>query len=99
MDAAKGAHVTADVLCGASEDGFTTTQPQGADVTDKSMLEVSPMPFFLRYLIVLAVAAVVLMGDPSHVNGQPFNQGTSQKDGVRYNPKDPFWASGGERIC
>ncbi|GJD03152.1 cutinase [Colletotrichum higginsianum] len=59
----QGAHVTADVLCGASEDGFTTTQPQGADVTDK-------------------IAAVVLMGDPSHVNGQPFNQGTSQKDGM-----------------
>nr|XP_036574451.1 acetyl xylanesterase [Colletotrichum truncatum]KAF6780886.1 acetyl xylanesterase [Colletotrichum truncatum] len=28
------------------------------------------------------VSAVVLMGDPSHVAGQPFNQGTSQKDGV-----------------
>lgn len=28
------------------------------------------------------VSAVVLMGDPSHVVGQPFNTGTSQKDGV-----------------
>ncbi|KAH0421261.1 acetyl xylanesterase [Colletotrichum camelliae] len=28
------------------------------------------------------ISAVVLMGDPSHVVGQPFNTGTSQKDGV-----------------
>ncbi|KZL74238.1 carbohydrate esterase family 5 protein (cutinase) [Colletotrichum tofieldiae] len=62
MGYSQGAHVTADVMCGTSEDGFEPTQPQAADVTDK-------------------VAAILLMGDPSHVNGQPFNQGTSQKDG------------------
>ncbi|KAK1466154.1 cutinase [Colletotrichum tamarilloi] len=28
------------------------------------------------------IAAVVLMGDPSHVTGQPFDQGTSQKNGI-----------------
>ncbi|GKT42945.1 acetylxylan esterase 2 [Colletotrichum spaethianum] len=59
MGYSQGAHVTADVLCGTSESGFQTTQPQAADVTDK----------------------ILLMGDPTHVNGQSFNQGTSQKDG------------------
>ncbi|OHX00006.1 carbohydrate esterase family 5 protein [Colletotrichum incanum] len=63
MGYSQGAHVTADVMCGTSEDGFEPTQPQAADVTDK-------------------VAAILLMGDPSHVNGQPFNQGTSQNNGV-----------------
>ncbi|KAJ0152673.1 Acetylxylan esterase 2 [Colletotrichum tanaceti] len=60
----QGAHVTADILCGASGNGGSTaTQPQGADVTDK-------------------IAAVVLMGDPSHVKGQAYNRGTSQNDGM-----------------
>ncbi|OLN81912.1 Acetylxylan esterase 5 [Colletotrichum chlorophyti] len=63
MGYSQGAHVTGDVLCGTSEDGFDATQPQSADVTDK-------------------VAAVLLMGDPSHVNGMPYNKGSSQNDGV-----------------
>ncbi|KAK0374664.1 cutinase [Colletotrichum abscissum] len=63
MGYSQGAHVTADVLCGTSETGFASTEPQATDVTDK-------------------IAAVVLMGDPSHVTGQPFDQGTSQKNGI-----------------
>lgn len=42
------------------------------------------------------VAAVVLMGDPSHVTGQPFDQGTSQKNGVSKTKKN---LSGQDRLC
>ncbi|KAF7547845.1 hypothetical protein G7046_g8878 [Stylonectria norvegica] len=41
----QGAHVIADMLCGA-------------------------------------IASIVLMGDPSHVTGQPYDAGTSTKDGI-----------------
>ncbi|KAK2000719.1 cutinase [Colletotrichum falcatum] len=63
MGYSQGAHVTADVMCGTSENGFTATQPQSAEVASK-------------------VAAILLMGDPSHVNGEPYNQGTSQNNGL-----------------
>ncbi|KAK1983914.1 cutinase [Colletotrichum cereale] len=62
MGYSQGAQVAADVVCGTSEQGFTATQPQPAEVADK-------------------VAAILLMGDPSHVSGQPYNQGTSQNNG------------------
>ncbi|EFQ25748.1 cutinase [Colletotrichum graminicola] len=62
MGYSQGAQVTGDVMCGTSENGFTTTQPQSAEVAAK-------------------VAAILLMGDPSHVTGQPYNQGSSHNNG------------------
>ncbi|KAL2878794.1 hypothetical protein SGCOL_006023 [Colletotrichum sp. CLE4] len=81
MGYSQGAHVTADVLCGTSETGFEATEPQAADITDKSMF-LSDTEKPLQVIDTNVVAAVVLMGDPSHVTGQPFDQGTSQKDGI-----------------
>ncbi|KAF4963809.1 hypothetical protein FSARC_8169 [Fusarium sarcochroum] len=59
----QGAHVTMDVMCGTSSDGFPSTMPQPAYVHEQ-------------------VAAIILLGDPSLTEGQPFHVGSSQGSGI-----------------
>ncbi|KAM0441086.1 hypothetical protein ACHAPT_000391 [Fusarium lateritium] len=58
----QGAHIIADVMCGASSKGFPSTKSQPSKVSNK-------------------VAALVLMGDPSTTEGQPFHMGSSHGNG------------------
>ncbi|RGP74881.1 acetylxylan esterase 2 [Fusarium longipes] len=59
----QGAHVTMDVMCGASSKGFPSTMPQPDYIAKQ-------------------VAAIILLGDPSLVEGQPFHVGSSKGNGV-----------------
>ncbi|KAH8900096.1 cutinase-domain-containing protein [Thozetella sp. PMI_491] len=63
MGYSQGAQVTADVVCGASEQNFPTTSSLSANITNK-------------------IAAIVLMGDPTHTVNATFNRGNSTKDGI-----------------
>lgn len=71
----------ADVLCGASEVGFPQTTPQSKEITDKSKI-LQATSLYITRLLMMIVAAVVLMGDPSHVAHQSFDAGSSVRDGV-----------------
>ncbi|KAF9869981.1 hypothetical protein CkaCkLH20_12590 [Colletotrichum karsti] len=77
QDYAKQCPQTKMVLMGYSQGAHVTvdvlcgTSESGFDATPPQAADVTDK-----------ISAVVLMGDPSHVNGQPFNTGTSQRDGV-----------------
>ncbi|KAK2057448.1 cutinase [Colletotrichum caudatum] len=59
---------------------------QGAHVTADVMCGTSERSFTATQPqsaeVASKVAAILLMGDPSHVTGQPYNQGTSQNNGL-----------------
>lgn len=75
----QGAQVAADVLCGTSETGFATTQPVASDNGTTNPHSECLYILADEYL----VAAVILMGDPSHTPAGTFNNGgTAQNDGV-----------------
>jgi len=80
----QGAHVVADVICGASSIGFPATKPLPLNITSKSQpkqsIPILPSLFANSWKL---VAAVVLMGDPSTTKGQEFHVGSSEGDGVR----------------
>ncbi|KAF6815032.1 acetyl xylanesterase [Colletotrichum plurivorum] len=77
QDYAKQCPQTKMVLMGYSQGAHVTadvlcgTSESGFEATQPQAADVTDK-----------VAAVLLMGDPSHVSGQPFNQGTSQNNGV-----------------
>ncbi|KAK1621815.1 cutinase [Colletotrichum phormii] len=77
QDYAKACPQTKMVLMGYSQGAHVTadvlcgTSETGFEATEPQATDVTDK-----------IAAVVLMGDPSHVTGQAFDQGTSQKDGI-----------------
>ncbi|KAK1676351.1 cutinase [Colletotrichum godetiae] len=77
QDYAKACPQTKMVLMGYSQGAHVTadvlcgTSETGFEATEPQATDITDK-----------IAAVVLMGDPSHVTGQPFDQGTSQKDGI-----------------
>ncbi|EXF75131.1 hypothetical protein COL5a_007336 [Colletotrichum fioriniae] len=77
QDYAKACPQTKMVLMGYSQGAHVTadvlcgTSETGFEATEPQATDVTDK-----------IAAVVLMGDPSHVTGQPFDQGTSQKNGI-----------------
>ncbi|KAK2774826.1 acetyl xylanesterase [Colletotrichum kahawae] len=93
QDYAKQCPQTKMVLMGYSQVGYPVLAEwqkliamQGAHVTADVLCGTSESGFAATPAqaadVTDKISAVVLMGDPSHVVGQPFNTGTSQKDGV-----------------
>lgn len=84
----QGGQVAMDVVCGTSETLFKATPDLSDAFANHGMFERSdPFQFFLRsdnYLTnrFLQVVAIVTFGDPSHMPGMPWNEGTSNRTGV-----------------
>lgn len=73
----QGAQVTMDLLCGTSETGFAATSAVPSD--NGKIISRAPKHHLSK---AFAVAAVVLMGDPSFTPNQTFNAGTATNPGV-----------------
>lgn len=91
MGYSQGAHVALDTLCGSSLNGFTPSAAQASAVGASSTWPTLPLRSsrsrcfgcVVNCADSVAVAAVILAGDPTFVPGLPSNRGTSQDAGVR----------------
>lgn len=96
MGYSQGAQVTADVMCGTMINNFAPTQALSTsnlnkgqfrshlgDVSNCSDSVKSKDLGHVKLADFQAVAAAVLMGDPSKAMNETFLQGTSTKNGVR----------------
>ncbi|KAI6710008.1 hypothetical protein PZA11_001040 [Diplocarpon coronariae] len=63
----QGGHISADTMCGSSSTSF------GSGSTSAPISAT---------IATNNIVAVIEMGDPSHVTGQPYNVGTSTKNGI-----------------
>ena len=74
------------MVCGSSEAGFPQTDPLPTDISGKSKSSLLVLkkgdPNDDDLTCPVAVSAILLMGDPSHISSAPYNRGTSTKNGV-----------------